>query len=81
MDIHFETSNKFIPLLRENTDDVTKCSSTSIASANSKKPHPIILISHFEKKKEEDQIYVSPRIILKISHQLQYLTMATMPVY
>ena len=80
MDIHFETSNKFIPLLRENTDDVTKCSSTSIASPNSKKPHPIISISRFEKKKE-DQISVSPRIILKISRQLQYLTMTAMPVY
>ena len=54
MDIHFETTNKFIPLLRENTDDVTKCSSTNIASANSKKPHPIKLISHFEKKRRPD---------------------------
>ena len=47
MHIHFETSNNFAPLLTENTDDVTKCSSTNIALANSKKSHPIILISHF----------------------------------
>ena len=30
-DIHFETSNKFASLLTENTDDVTKSSSTNIA--------------------------------------------------
>ena len=51
MDIHFETSNKLAPLLTENTDDVTKCSSTNIVSANSKKFHPIKLISHFEGKR------------------------------
>ena len=53
-DIHFETSNKFAPLLMENTDDVTKSSSTKIASATSKKSHPIKLISHFERKKRAD---------------------------
>ena len=52
--IHFETSNKFAPLLTENTDDVTKGSSTNIASANSKKPHPIELISHFERMRRPD---------------------------
>ena len=52
--IHFETSNKFAPLLMENTDDVTKSNSTKIASANSKKSHPIKLISHFERKKRPD---------------------------
>ena len=51
MDIHFETTNKFAPLLTENTDDVTKCSSTNIASVNSKKSHPITLINHFERKR------------------------------
>ena len=53
-DIHFETSNKFTPLLTKNTDDVTKSSSTNIASANSKKSHPIKLISHFERKRRPD---------------------------
>ena len=53
-DIHFETSNKFTLLLTENTDDVTKCSSTNIALANSKKSHPIKLISHFEEKRRPD---------------------------
>ena len=53
-DIHFETSNKFASLLTENTDDVTKSSSSSIASANSKKSHPIKLISHFERKRRLD---------------------------
>ena len=38
----------------ENTDDVTKCSSTNIASANSRKSHPIKLISHFERKRKPD---------------------------
>ena len=51
MDIHFETSNKLAPLLTENTDDVTKCSSTNIVSTNSKKFHPIKLINHFEGKR------------------------------
>ena len=63
----------------ENTDDVTKCSSTNTASANSKKSYPIKLISHLKKK--EDQMSVPLKIILKISHQLQYLATATMPVY
>ena len=53
-DIHFETSNKFASLLTENTDHVTKSSSTSMASANSKKSHPIKLISHFERKRRLD---------------------------
>ena len=72
MDIHFETSNKLAPLLTENTDDVTKCSSTNIASANSKKSHPIKLISQFS---------VSLKIILKVSHQIQYLVTSSMPLY
>ena len=72
MDIHFETSNKLAPLLMENTDDVTKCSSTNIASANSKKSHPIKLISQFS---------VSLKIILKVSHQTQYLVTSSMPLY
>ena len=54
MHIYFETSNNFAPLLTENTDDVTKCSSTNIALANSKKSHPIILISHFWIKRRPD---------------------------
>ena len=54
MDIHFKTSNKFAPLLTENKDDVIKCSLTNIASANSKKAHPIKLISHFERKRRPD---------------------------
>ena len=53
MDIRFETSNKFDPLMMENTADVTKCSSTNIASVNSKKSHPIKLISHFERKRPD----------------------------
>ena len=53
-DIHFETSNKFAPLLTGNTDEVTKCSSTNIALAYSKKSHPIKLISHFERKRRPD---------------------------
>ena len=53
-DIHFENSNRFTPLLTENTDDVTKSSSTIIASANSKKSHPMKLISHFERKSRSD---------------------------
>ena len=53
MDIRFEISNKLDPLKTENTDDVTKCSSTKIASANSKKSHPIKLISHFERKRPD----------------------------
>ena len=61
MDIHFETSYKLAPLVTENTDDVTKCSSTNIASANSKKSHPIKLISHFER--QEDQICVTENYI------------------
>ena len=52
-DIHFSTSNKFAPLLTENADDVTKCSSTNIASANSKKSHPIKLIE-LERKRRPD---------------------------
>ena len=79
MDIYFETKNKFTPLLTENADDVTKCSSTNIASANSKKSHPNKLISHFERKRRPD-ICVTENYI-KISHQLQYLAIATMPVY
>ena len=79
MDIHFENSNKLAPLLTENTDDITKCSSTNIALANSKKSHPIKLISHLERK--EDQISVSLKIILKVSHQIQYLATSSMPVY
>ena len=79
MDIYFETNNKFTPLLTENADDVTKCSSTNIASANSKKSHPNKLISHFERKRRPD-ICVTENYI-KISHQLQYLAIATMPVY
>ena len=79
MDFHFETSNKLAPLLTENTDDVTKCSSTNIASANSKKSHPFKLISHFEGK--EDQISVLLKMILKVSHQIQYLATSSMPVY
>ena len=54
MDIHFETGNKFASLLGENTDDVTKCSSTDIASTNSKKFNPNKLISHFERKRRPD---------------------------
>ena len=54
MDIHFESDNKFTSLLTENTDDVTKCSSTDIASTNSKKFNPIKLISHFERKRRPD---------------------------
>ena len=54
MDIHFETTNKFAPLLTENTDDFTKCSSTNIASANSKKSHPITLINHFKRKRRSN---------------------------
>ena len=53
-DIHFETSNKFAPLLKENTDNVTKCSSTNIASPNSKKSYPLNLISDFERKRRPD---------------------------
>ena len=79
MDIHFESSNKFALLLMENIDDVTKFSSTNITSAYSKKSHPTKLISHFERK--QGQISASLKIILKISHQLQYLAIATMPVY
>ena len=41
-------------MLTENTDNVTKSSSTNIASANSRKSHPIKLISHFERKKRPD---------------------------
>ena len=52
MDIHYEFSNEFAPLLTENTDDVIKCSSTNKASANSKKSQPIKLIRHFRKKKK-----------------------------
>ena len=48
---NFETSNKFPPLITKNTDDVTKCSSANIASADSKKSHPVKLISHFERKR------------------------------
>ena len=48
MDIHLETSNKFTPSLTENINDDTKRSTTNIAPANSKKSHPIKLISHFE---------------------------------
>ena len=54
MDIHFETGNKFASLLGENTDDVMKCSSTDIASTNSKKFNPKKLISHFERKRRPD---------------------------
>ena len=54
MDIHFETGNKFASLLGENTDDVMKCSSTDIASTNSKKFNPNKLISHFERKRRPD---------------------------
>ena len=79
MGIHFETNNKFTPLLTENTDDVAKCSSTNIASANSQKSHPNKLIRHFERKRRPD-ICVTENYI-KISHQLQYLAIATMPVY
>ena len=79
MDIHLETNNKFISLLTENTDDVTKCSSTNIASANSKKPHPNKLISHFERKRRPD-ICVTENYT-KISHQSEYLAIATMSVY
>ena len=61
-DIHFETSNRFTPLMTENTDDVIKCSSTNIASTNSKKSHPIKLISHFERKKRPD-IWVTENYI------------------
>ena len=53
-DIHFETSNKDTPFLTENIDDVTKSSSTNIASANSKKSHYIKMISHFERKRRPD---------------------------
>ena len=53
-DIHFETSSKSVPLLTEKTDYVTKCSSTNMASANSKKSHPIKLISHFQRKRRPD---------------------------
>ena len=49
------------------------------ALANSKKSHPIKLISHLERK--EDQISVSLKIILKVSHQIQYLATSSMPVY
>ena len=79
MDIHFESSNKFAPLLTENIDDATKFSLTNTTSAYSKKSHPTKLISHFERK--QGQISASFKIILKISHQLQYLAIATMPVY
>ena len=79
MDIHFESSNKFAPLLTENIDDATKFSLTNTTSAYSKKSHPTKLISHFERK--QGQISASLKIILKISHQLQYLAIATMPVY
>ena len=41
-------------MLTEDTDDITKCSSTNIASVNSKKSHPIKLISHFERKRRPD---------------------------
>ena len=48
-------------MLTENTDDVTKCKSTNIASANSKKPHQKPLfsnngksISHFDRKRRPD---------------------------
>ena len=54
MDIHFESDNKFTSLLTENTDDVTKCSSTDIASTNSKKFNPMKLISYFERKRRPD---------------------------
>ena len=53
-DIHFETSNKFASLLTENTDDLTKCSSTNKGSANSKKSYPIKLVSHYERKRRPD---------------------------
>ena len=60
IDIHFETSNKFAPLLMANIDDFTTCKLTNITSANSKKPHQKPLFSNndksvrcFEKKRPD----------------------------
>ena len=52
--IHSETSNTLAPLLTENPDDITKCSSINIALGNSKKSHLIKLMSHFDKKRRPD---------------------------
>ena len=55
--IHSETSNTLAPLLTENPDDITKCSSINIALGNSKKSHLIKLMSHFDKKKKSRCMY------------------------